>query len=129
VNGRDLALAGCALALSGCAGHWQRSYDRWQAMRYSVGPQADWVQCVDERSNSYLSEENPAPPPSWYQGQVPVKDQVIFTWVMADCAPKMTGDGFDHLQPEQYKRLTSDAYQHFFSVRAEIRATEDMKVI
>jgi hypothetical protein len=126
---RHLALTICALAVSGCAGHWERSFDRWQAMQNSTGPQVHWVKCVDERSDLYLSEEKLAAPPSWYQGQVPAKDQVIFTWVLADCAPKMTGVGFDHLQPEQYERLISDAYRHFFSVRAEIRATEDMKVI
>lgn len=129
MNDRDLILIICALSLSGCAGHWEQSYDRWQEMRYSVGPQAYWVQCVDERSDLYLSEEKPAAPPSWYHGPVPAKDQVIFTWVLADCASKMTGEGFDHLQPEQYERLISDAYRHFFSVRAEIRAAEDMKVI
>lgn len=129
MTGRVLALTVCALSLSGCAGPWKHSHDRWYAMRYSAGPKAQWAKCIDERSRFYLSEENPAAPPSSYQGQIPAKDQIIFTWVLADCAPKMTGEGFDHLQPRKHQQLVSDAYQHFFSVRADIRATEDMKVI
>ena len=114
-----------AAGLSACAGHWERSYHRWDAMR--DGPHAKWAECVDERSNAYLTG---AASPTWYQGPAnrAAPDQVMFTWVLADCAPYMRGEGWDNLQPEQYERLIGDAYQHFFGVGARIMAEQDAAI-
>jgi hypothetical protein len=117
-----------ASLLAGCAGHWRLSYDRWQKLQNSTGPRADWANCIDKRAWEYLSRENPTARPSWYKGSS-TSDQVVFTWVLADCADKMSGTAWDHLQAKEYERFIGDAYQHFFTVGAEIQANEDAKTI
>ena len=113
---RVCAMAAMAVVLSGCAGHWSRSYGRWEALWR--GPYAAWARCIDDRSIAYLTTE---PAPGWYKGQANAPQRAMFTWVLADCGGLMHGAGWDELKPAQYERLVGDAFQHFLTVDARIQ--------
>jgi hypothetical protein len=121
---------GIALVMSttACAGHWERSYWRWEALRNAGGEQSKWALCIGERSEAYLNLVNPAPAPAWYKGKLD-GDEVKFTWVLADCSDLMAEFASQYTDDREYEQLIGDAYQHFFSVGARIRADEEMKVI
>lgn len=119
-----LALA-LALGLPGCAGHsrqgnWQRSAERWRALE--SGPFAPWAKCIDQSARGYFEEgPNTRPRPDWYKDTRYPTDEVIFTWVLADCAAHMRESAWRHMDTDRYERLIADAYRHYFSVIAQIR--------
>ncbi|MCW3848646.1 hypothetical protein OF829_15530 [Sphingomonas sp. LB-2] len=117
-------LAAMAVMVSGCAGHWSRSYDRWEGLW--SGPYRAWALCIDERSNAYLQHEAP---PAWYKGPTRTTSQIIFTWVLADCAGLMHGPGWDNLKPAAYERLIGDAWQHFLTVDARIQGDIEASIV
>ena len=121
---------GAALALSttACAGHWERSNSRWEALQNGGGEQGKWAQCIDGRSWAYLNRENPAPAPAWYKGKVG-GNEVIFTWVLADCSELMAESAWRHTDNRDYERLIGDAYRHFFNVGAQIQYEADLSTI
>lgn len=116
------------LSTSACAGHWERSYSRWEKLQSAGGERSEWARCIDQRSLAYLDAEQPAPPPTWYKGEAG-GNEVIFTWVLADCSELMDKSAWRHTDSRKYEQLIGDAYRHFFSVGARIRADEEMKVI
>jgi hypothetical protein len=116
------------VSTSGCTGHWERSYSRWETLQSAGGERSEWARCIDQRSWAYLNTEQPAPPPIWYKGRGG-GDEVIFTWVLADCSELMDKSAWRHTDSRKYEQLIGDAYQHFVNVRAEIRAHDEMKVI
>jgi hypothetical protein len=116
------------LSTTACAGHWERSFSRWESLQSAGSERSEWARCIDQRSWAYLNRDNPDPSPTWYKGKAG-GDEVTFTWVLADCAEFMAGSAWQHTDHREYERLIGDAYQHFFNVGARIQADEDMKVI
>lgn len=86
------------------------------------------MRCVDTRSHAYLDIENPEAAPAWYKGKTPAADEVIFTWVLADCAPHMEDAGWRNPSSDRWERMIGDAYRHFWSVGASIKGAHDATI-
>jgi len=120
------ALLAPLILAAGCAGDFERHYNRWRGYAVDDGPYSKWAQCIDERSYYRLSY-GPAkaadePDPDSPRPQ-------LFTYVLADCRGLMAEDAWGTLQDKQVRRLLGEAWRAFSNIDAEIRARRDESII
>jgi hypothetical protein len=122
----SIAAAALPLAvLTGCAGDFERSYDRWRGHSDFGGPFARWAGCIESRSGHYLDREN-APRHSDFAGE---NESQLFARVLGDCREHMSGPAWQRLSDREARRLVSDAHRAFGRVRAQIRDRDFQAII
>ena len=112
------ALPALAL-LGGCAGAWERSYDRWYNYKHGGGPYGKWANCIEARSSHYLDPDRSSEE----------TDVQLFTDVLRDCRPHMSESHWRALTSAQVKQLIGDAWQAFSNVSAEVMARREAETI